>query len=447
MDIIHQTMEGYIYNNDTYIQTNDSFDFCICIVDMQTEKLIDRIYIVKQKIDDTKTIPNRDIIVLDPDISKVLRINKTSNNIFGARVSDNCSVCWLGTKFWECRQAGYIKMNHDKFIDYLKLNGLYKNEWPYNHNYAFIKTIIATSEMRLMVLGYFQCLNLLFVRDNIISKLGKNDYLLITDWGVITHSITFMLKSAKHPLNIFWLANGIKEVNFLKEHGIQSYLVSHNCFISDKTFYYKPCKKIYDYIFLGSLHIRKRPELAKLCKNIIYVCDGKASDDYQIKLGITNVKFNVSPDELCTMINQSRTALCLSEEEGGCYSSSEALLCGVPIITTPCKGGREVYYTSENSVVCNTPEEIASVQIPTTHPEQIRDHSIQLNRQMHHTLLFEILEPIFSKYVSTKHLTGDELLNWFYDLLEEGKSSKGRTVFSTRRFDYLQHINAHLSLL
>ena len=47
----------------------------------------------------------------------------------------------------------------------------------------------------------------------------------------------------------------------------------------------------------------------------------------------------------------------LSAEEGACFASSEYLLCGIPVVSTPEKGGRSVWYDEYNSITCEPTED------------------------------------------------------------------------------------------
>ena len=40
-----------------------------------------------------------------------------------------------------------------------------------------------------------------------------------------------------------------------------------------------------------------------------------------------------------------------SEEEGACWASSEYLLCGLPVVSTHSRGGRDVWYSGHNSLI------------------------------------------------------------------------------------------------
>lgn len=49
------------------------------------------------------------------------------------------------------------------------------------------------------------------------------------------------------------------------------------------------------------------------------------------------------PAQVCAALNRGEVGLALSELEGACWASTEYLLCGLPVVSTPCSGGREVW--------------------------------------------------------------------------------------------------------
>lgn len=60
---------------------------------------------------------------------------------------------------------------------------------------------------------------------------------------------------------------------------------------------------------------------------------------------------DIPAKELSRNLGTADVGLALSEEEGACYASLEYLLCGLPVVSTPSRGGRDEFYDSENSIV------------------------------------------------------------------------------------------------
>lgn len=51
--------------------------------------------------------------------------------------------------------------------------------------------------------------------------------------------------------------------------------------------------------------------------------------------------------DVSLFLAQARCGLALSAAEGACFASSEYLLCGLPVVDTPARGGRDVLYPEE----------------------------------------------------------------------------------------------------
>ncbi|WP_092048398.1 glycosyltransferase [Planctomicrobium piriforme] len=60
----------------------------------------------------------------------------------------------------------------------------------------------------------------------------------------------------------------------------------------------------------------------------------------------------LTAEEVNLVHNQSRIGVILSEQEGGCGASTEYLLAGLPVVSTSSTGGRDLFYDSGNSIIC-----------------------------------------------------------------------------------------------
>ncbi|MEP9386670.1 glycosyltransferase [Mesorhizobium sp. KR9-304] len=108
----------------------------------------------------------------------------------------------------------------------------------------------------------------------------------------------------------------------------------------------------------------------------------------------------LSPSEVNTQLNRARVGLCLSEKEGAMFASMEYLLAGLPVVSTPSIGGRDVYFDEEYClVVPPDPRSIAeAVQalkvrgIPRTHIRERTLKRLENDRARFIGLLNAILE-------------------------------------------------------
>jgi glycosyltransferase involved in cell wall biosynthesis len=68
----------------------------------------------------------------------------------------------------------------------------------------------------------------------------------------------------------------------------------------------------------------------------------------------------LSPAEVASSLASAAVGGVFSQEEGPCWAATEYLLCGLPVVTTPCRGGREVWLTQRNSITVE-PTQVGSV--------------------------------------------------------------------------------------
>lgn len=208
--------------------------------------------------------------------------------------------------------------------------------------------------------------------------------------------------------NFFFLYNSPEEQRIFSACGFIGDVIPQNAWL-DENLVMQPMKvdKIYDAIYVARRSAFKRHHLAGEVKNLALVAGinhGNMVCDVPPHIYINSTP--LAPAEVCEKINQSRSGLLLSEVEGGCYASSEYLLCGVPVVSTLCKGGRDVWYNAYNSIICNPdPKEIARavqefVDDPRD-PERIRSmHLSQANK--YREKFIEVLAGIFER-----HAVGD----------------------------------------
>jgi glycosyltransferase involved in cell wall biosynthesis len=153
----------------------------------------------------------------------------------------------------------------------------------------------------------------------------------------------------------FFLFNSADEMNRYLSAGFQGELINHNAWLD----WNGPMRvltnevKRYDAVYTARPTPFKRHYLASGVKSLALITGslhGTAAVG-ELPSHIYRNLNELSPDEVCRVINQSRVGLILSEEEGACFSSSEYLLSGVPVVSTTCRGGRDFWYDDYNSIV------------------------------------------------------------------------------------------------
>jgi len=163
--------------------------------------------------------------------------------------------------------------------------------------------------------------------------------------------------------NIIFMANSIEEyynlliffsnyqVIFCSRHFNHGFLNSDY----DRIFYPNGDTKEYDFIFNGGHN--KFQEKLQYISNLCIVDKNYMKPNVPCKY-YNNIKLSLP--EVNNIVNKSKIGIVLTEIEGASWASMEFLLCGIPVISCVSKGGRDVYYNKNNSVIFDIPYTYAS---------------------------------------------------------------------------------------
>jgi len=163
-----------------------------------------------------------------------------------------------------------------------------------------------------------------------------------------------------------FLNNTEMETLALSRMGVPSITCSELIFVDQTVFKpYAPddfSGARYDAIYVARLVPYKRHELARDVENLALMFDrrfnGTASPyDNEIRRLLPKAHFlnlqagggqyvSFDPPMRAQLMNLARCGLCLSKVEGAMRVSMEYLLCGLPVVTTVSKGGRDRYFST-----------------------------------------------------------------------------------------------------
>jgi glycosyltransferase involved in cell wall biosynthesis len=170
--------------------------------------------------------------------------------------------------------------------------------------------------------------------------------------------------------------------------GFSGRIVNYTCFLDYDKFKIIDVPKKYDAIYTARFVPFKRHYLCSEIDNLALVAGDAWGDEIRDipKHSYLNEK-PLTADEVVVKVNESKCGLILSEFEGACYASSEYLLCGVPVVSTWSHGGRDIWYNSYNSIICDAdPAKISSavkaLGSKNRDPTRIRAVHINLSNQM-----------------------------------------------------------------
>ncbi len=109
-------------------------------------------------------------------------------------------------------------------------------------------------------------------------------------------------------------------------------------------------------------------------------------------------------------LNRASVGLCLSEVEGAMFASTEYLLSGLPIVTTPSQGGRQVYHDAEYCLTVvpdprSVGEAVQALKARGIPRDHIRNRTLQrLNRDRERFMA--LLNSILEEAGSARRLAG-----------------------------------------
>jgi len=179
----------------------------------------------------------------------------------------------------------------------------------------------------------------------------------------------YAMMTATYPLHRYiFLTNAPEENAALKRYGLPHYFCHHNAFLDERLFHPVPgVAKTMDAVYTARLSRFKRHILARRIPSwglVYYYMPGPREPQEAYLRSLTRampgmVPCNqdrrtglyrfLPPKEINRVYNAARVGLCLSEAEGGNYATTEYLLAGLPVVSTPSEGGRDVFLDPDNS--------------------------------------------------------------------------------------------------
>ena len=162
-----------------------------------------------------------------------------------------------------------------------------------------------------------------------------------------------------------YLCNDPGELPIAEAAGLDAVLAPHNAFVDERRYPLLAGQPVeFDAVLNAAFHPWKRHELAAEIPRLAligYFHDRPfdATDPYyrQLRATFPNGRFcNETPEaglralktaEINVILNRARVGLSLSAIEGGNVASMEYMLAGLPVVSTPSKGGRDYFFDAE----------------------------------------------------------------------------------------------------
>jgi glycosyltransferase involved in cell wall biosynthesis len=251
------------------------------------------------------------------------------------------------------------------------------------------------------------------------EMLRPNDYVLLFDWNP-----WWSLKKEQwakvvpeHRKRQVIFMSGTEAAHAMRlELGYQSHLVSNNIHLNENEFQLQlDVEQTYDAIYVARAASFKRIGLAAKVPRVALVTDrwfessfAKPDEAWQTVPAAWINDRKLSVREVAKLYPQARTGLALSSAEGACFTVTEALLCGKPVVSTHAQdafglGGRELWLSPENSVYCNADpvavaEAVEALIARQLDPVAIRDATVAQIHRQRRLVADDVLQPIFDRH-------------------------------------------------
>lgn len=224
------------------------------------------------------------------------------------------------------------------------------------------------------------------------NRFRENDHFIVSlGW----HFDEFLVQECNHVFEILNLKknnfhimfNDFSDKSMFEKYGFKGELINQNCFLDENLFKIIDSEKVYDAIYTARLVPFKRHYLANKIDNLALIAGpthGPAPIDIPRSEYINDK--TLTSEEVMQKLSESRVGIILSEAEGACYSSSEYLLCGLPVVSTISQGGRSVWYNSSNSLICDSkPEDVAEAvkKLANSYVDRLQIRNMHINLANH----------------------------------------------------------------
>ena len=215
----------------------------------------------------------------------------------------------------------------------------------------------------------------------------------------------------------FWFLNNSEEENVrFQELGLNSRFINQNAFLDETRYHILDNQHKFDAIYLARFTPVKRHYLAKDIKKLLLIGSYKPDEvEYYNQsreiLKHAAYKEKVWGTQVSNYMNMAQVGLCLSDLEGAMFVSTEYLLSGLPVVSTPSLGGRDIYYQEDFAkIVEPTSEAVVEAvygfisKLPDR--QQIRENALEIIK-IHRKKFISLIQEIYD-HTDTKRSFAQE---------------------------------------
>jgi glycosyltransferase involved in cell wall biosynthesis len=227
---------------------------------------------------------------------------------------------------------------------------------------------------------------------------------------------------------ITFLASSGAELERFERSGLPTLLVGNTAFCDERIYRPLPGRRArFHAVYDARLSAFKRHPLAAEVPDlalITYLGKDEGAPGYRASLAPLLARAHVfngdplgdgyrylSPPEVNACLNQCAVGLALSREEGGMYASMQYLMAGLPVVSTPSRGGRDEFYHPDYvRIVDPTPravaDGVAEMRQCKVSAEQIRARTLARVEE-HRRRLFRCMDEIYASQGCARSFEAD----------------------------------------
>jgi len=245
------------------------------------------------------------------------------------------------------------------------------------------------------------------VRVALRHAAGRGCHIVVQPaWHLPSHAqaLAYVVKSVRSTnpkIHFTFLCPTPGDVHSLQSHGLDALHVHTNAFIDHRIFRPAALEKRLSAVHVASVEPFKRHHLAWGVENVgVITYEWRTPHAYASLLGYRQLGYAnftifdgkcrlgayVKPADVASIVSTARCGLILSAAEGQNNASTEYLLCGIPVISTPSVGGRDAMFDPAHTRIVEPDPRaveaaVAEYQAAAPDPLEIREYVMRKIRE------------------------------------------------------------------
>jgi hypothetical protein len=192
-------------------------------------------------------------------------------------------------------------------------------------------------------------------------------------WGTVPGMLRDYAVGRRHRKRLHFMSASPDEFRVLGSLRLPGALISQNAYIDERTFKPLPAAtKRFSAVYSAQMQSFKRLHLAADLPSLYVVTYGDTVtpdgdfDLHRFEPAVSHADYNrrwMGLSDINEVYNGASVGLALSECEGAMLACVEYMLAGLPMLSTPCRGGRELFFDDRFVLVCAPTKEAVATGV------------------------------------------------------------------------------------